>query len=223
VSALAWWRVAAKDARLELRAREALQPILLTGILVVVVGLLAFHDVEERLPVAAATLWIGLAFAGSLGLARAFGAEKDRGTIDTLLTLPVARGHLYVGKVASSFLTILVVALVLVPLYFAVGGLALPASWPALLLLVALGALGLAATGAMLSLLAAQARSRDALLPVLLAPLVVPLLLAAIHGTMDVLADLPFAEWRPELLILVGYDISFLAASTLLFEAATGA
>lgn len=220
---MAWLRVAAKDARVELRARDALQAVLLTGLLVVVVGLLAFHDVEERASVAAGVLWIGLAFAASLGFARAFGAERDRGTLDTLLALPVERGHVYLGKVASSFLTVLVVALVLVPVYLVAGREPVPAQWPALLLLLALGALGLAATGGMLSMLAAQARSRDALLPVLLAPLAVPLLLAAVHGTMDLLANESFAQWRPELLLLVGYDVAFLAASTLLFEAATGA
>ncbi len=214
----AWWRVAGKDVRVELRSRATLVPALLTGLLVVVVGLLAFHDLPERGMVAAGVLWIGLAFAGALGLARAFGAERDRGTLDVLLTLPVERGHVYLGKVAASFATILLVALVLVPVYLVAGGEPVPLQWPGLLLVLTLGALGLAATGTMMSALASGARGRETLLPVLLVPVLVPLLLASVHATQDALAGLPFARWRAEVLVLVGYDLAFLAASTLLFE-----
>jgi heme exporter protein B len=217
-----WWRVAAKDARVELRGRATLVPALLTGLLVVVVGLLAFHDASERALVAAGVLWIGLAFAAALGLARAFGAERDQHTLDVLLTLPAERGSLYLGKVAASFATILLVALVLVPVYLVAGDEAIPAEWPLLLVVLLMGALGLAATGTMMSALAATARSRETLLPVLLVPLLVPLLLATLDGTEAALSGEPFAAWRNELLILAGYDLAFLAASTLLFESAVG-
>lgn len=219
---MTWLRVAAKDARVELRSRATLVPALLTGLLVVVVGLLAFHDLPERGMVASGVLWIGLAFACALGLARAFGAERDRGTLDVLLTLPVERGHVYLGKVVASFATILLVALVLVPLYMVAGGETIPAQWPGLLLVLALGALGLAATGTMMSALASGARGRETLLPVLLVPILVPLLLASVHATQDALAGLAFAKWQPEVLVLAGYDVAFLAASTLLFESAVG-
>lgn len=214
-----WLRVAAKDLRVELRARETLLPLALTALLVVAVGALAFHDVHERSAVAAGTLWIGLAFAAATGLARSFGAERDRGTLDTLLSLPLDRSAVYLGKALASLASLLVVALLVLPLLFAAGA-PFPAQWAALLLVVLLGCAGLAATGTMLSLLAAQARGRDLLLPVLLLPLVVPLLIAAVHGTLDLLDGRPFAEWRPELLLLLGYDVAFAAASALLFESA---
>lgn len=220
---MSWARVAAKDLRVEWRSRETLLPLLLTGLVVVAIGLLSFHDAKEREAVAAGVLWMGLAFSASVGLARTFNAERDRGTLDTLLTLPVERASLYLGKAAAAFATILLVALVLVPAYLLVEGPAEPAALPGLVLLVLLGCLGLAATGTMLGVLVASARTRDTLLPVLLLPLLIPLLLSAIHGTLDVLRGEAFAEWRPELLVLAGYDVAFLAASALLFDQAVGA
>lgn len=220
---MAWLRVAAKDVRVELRARDALLPILLTGLLVVLVGVLAFHDVEDRAVVASGVVWMGLAFAAATGLARAFLAERDRGTLDTLLVLPVDRSSVYLGKAAAGLCTLLAVALLILPTYLLASGDPLPSQWPGLLLVVVLGCAGLAATGTMLSLLAAQARSRDLLMPVLLFPLVVPVLIATTHGTMDLLRGAPFAEWRPEVLTLLGYDVAFVAASALLFETAVGA
>jgi len=206
----------------ELRARETLVPVLLVGLLVVAVGLLAFHDVEQRVPIAAGVLWLALAFAAAVGMARAFGAEKDRGTLDVLLGLPVDRGHVYFGKVAAAFLLLLVVALVTAVTYVVVSGEGVSGNLLALAALLALGSLGLAATSVMLSLLATQARARDALLPVLLLPLLIPLLLAGTHGTEDVLSNAPFAQWRGELFLLIGYDVAFLAASWMLFDAAVG-
>jgi heme exporter protein B len=214
--------VARKDLSVEWRARETLVPTLLVGLVVVAVGLLAFHDVAERRAVAAATLWLALAFATGVGLARAFGAEKDRGTLDVLLTLPVERGSVYLGKVAASFATLLVVALVTVPVYVVASGESYQPAWAGLVALVALGALGLAASGTMLSALAAQARSRDALLPVLLMPVLLPLLIAGIHGTMSTLGGESFAAWRGEVAVIAGYDVAMLAASWLLFDQAVG-
>lgn len=220
---MTWARIAIKDLRVEARSRETLVPVLLMGLLVVAVGVLSYHDVREREAVASGILWTGLSFAGALGLARAFGSEADRGTLDTLLALPVDRSSLYLGKTVASFALVLLCALVVLPGYLLASGDAVSAYWPGLALLVVLGSLGLAATGTMLSILTAQARSRDILLPVLLFPLLAPLLIATVHGTLDVLSDAPFAAWRPEVLLLAGYDVAFLAASALLFEAATEA
>lgn len=218
---MSWARVAMKDIRIEARSRGTLVPVLLMGLLVVAVGVLSYHEVHERDAVAAGILWTGLSFAAALGLARAFGSEADRGTLDTLLSLPMDRASLYLGKTVASFALVLAAALVVLPAYLLASGDAFAPSWTGLLALVVLGSLGLAATGTMLSILTAQARSRDILLPVLLFPLLAPLLIATVHGTLDVLAGEPFAAWRPEVLLLAGYDLAFLAASALLFDAAT--
>lgn len=220
---MSWVAIARKDLLAEARGKDTLLPVLLTSLLVAAIGLLAFHDADDRADVGSAIVWTSLAFAAGLGMARAFGAERDRGTLDTLLTLPLSRASVLAGKIASGLVLVLLAALVVVPAFLLADGAALPPAWPALLAFLLLGALGLATTGAMLSALSSQARSRDLLLPVLLFPLLVPLLIAAVHGSADVLRGEAFAEWRPELLLLAGYDLAFLAASALLIEQAVGA
>lgn len=215
---MTWIHIARKDLLEEARAREGLVPILLVALGVLTIGLLAFHDAAEADAASAGVLWMGLALATGAGLARAFGSERDRGTLDTLLTLPFDRGHVVLGKTAASWAVLLVASLALAPALLLARGDA--TGWVGLALILVLGTLGLAATGTMLSALVAQARARDVLLPVLLLPLLVPVLLAGVHGTMDALAGEPFATWRPELLVLAGYDVAFVAASWLLFEEA---
>lgn len=218
---MTWIMVAQKDLLAELRSRETLVPLLVLAILVASVGLLAFHDAEDHAAVASAVVWTSLAFASALGLARAFGAERDRGTLDTLLSLPLDRAALYFGKAAASLGLLLATALVVLPIHWLASGDALPG--PAFLIFVVLGAAGLALVGTIASALAAHARTRDLLVPVLLLPLLVPLLIAAVHGTQDVLRGEPFDAWRPELTLLVGYDLAFAAAGALLFEQAVDA
>lgn len=215
-----WIAVARKDILAEARSRETLLPLFLLALLVGAVGILALHDVADPAVAASAVLWIALSFASAVGLARAFGTERDRGTLDTLLALPVDRASLFFGKTLASFALLLTVAFVVMPIHALITGEAL--AGPALVLFVVLGSLGLAAVGTILSALAAQARTRDLMLPVLLFPLLVPLLIAAIHGTLDVLHGEAFPEWRPELLLLAGYDLAFLAAGALLMEQAVG-
>lgn len=224
----AWRQVAAKELRAESRSRDTLVPILLVGLLVVLVGALAFHDVvgasvAADAHLASGVVWIGLAFASATGAARAFGAERDRGTLDTLLTLPAERGDVYVGKAVAHFALVLVAALVLVPVWIVASGAPFATrDAPALLLVLALGAFGLAATGTLLGALAAQTRARDAMLPVLMLPLAIPLLISSTHATAAILAAEPFGSWRGELLVLLGYDVAFAAASWLLADAALG-
>lgn len=217
----AWVAVAAKDLREEARGRETVVPILLVALLILSVGMLAFHDISDRAAVGAGVIWLSMAFATAVGLARAFGAEQDRGTLDALLALPMARGSVFLGKAASSFVVLMIVAGVATPAYFVASG-ETPGNVGSLALLLTFGAVGLAATGAMLSALAARTRARDVLLPVLLFPILVPLLLSGIHGTMIVLDGGSFSSWRPHFFVLAGFDVAFVAAAWLLFEEAVG-
>src|ERR1700719_3009123 len=58
-----------------------------------------------------------------------------------------------------------------------------------LLLVLALGTVGLAATGTVFSAVAAQARLRELLLPLLLLPVLAPVLIASTEATIGVLQD----------------------------------
>lgn len=211
--------IAAKDARVELRSREVLTATLLLGFLVVAIGLLAFRARAGDPDVASGVLWIGLAFAASLGFGRAFLAEKDRSTWDALLALPVERGSLFLGKALANLGVLALVALVACPAYVAFAGAAFsPASLGLFAVVLALGLVGLAAAGTILAALAAETRARETLVPVLLAPVALPLLVAGVSGTRDALAGAGFPDVQGEILLLLGYDLAVAAASWLLFE-----
>lgn len=212
-------RLAAKDLLVEARAKESFTAMLVLALLVATVGLLAFRDAADAPAVAAGVLWAGLAFAASLGYARSFLAERDRGTWDALLALPVERGTIYSGKVLVNYAVTLVVAALALPAYLFLAGHAVGLAGALIVALaVALGALGLAASGTILAALAAATRARETLLPVLLVPVVLPVLIAGVGVTRAALAGEGWPAVQGGILLLAGYDLAFLAASWLLFD-----
>ena len=66
--------------------------------------------------------------------------------------------------------------------------------------------------------MAVQARTRDILLPILLFPVVLPALLAAIKATNGFLLGFEMVDIRPWLNLLIVYDVVFLAVAFMLYD-----
>jgi heme exporter protein B len=66
--------------------------------------------------------------------------------------------------------------------------------------------------------MAVQTRTRDVMLPILLFPVTIPLLIAAVKGSMGFLQGLEMEEIRPWLNLLISYDIIFLALAFMVFD-----
>lgn len=217
--ALAPLRLAAKDLAVEARGRELLDASLLGALAVAVVAGVGFAAAAPRAEGGAAALWVGAALSTALPLARSFTGEADRGTLDVLLALPVERGAVLLGKVLSNAALALAAEAVLLLAYLGLFGGPDPFNAPGLALLVLLGTLGLSAAGSALAAIAAQARGREAMLPVLLFPLLLPILLSAVPASVHALRGDPLSALRGEALLLAGYDVVLLVAGWLLFDA----
>jgi heme exporter protein B len=89
---------------------------------------------------------------------------------------------------------------------------------PGLILVVVLGSIGYSAVGTLLSSMAVQARTRDVLLPILLFPVSIPLLLAAVKASNGFLQNLEMIDIMPWLNILLVYDVIFIAVAFMLFD-----
>jgi len=198
-AALLW-----KDARREARGKEGLQAALVLAALFLVVDLFAVRSLADQPRLAAAILWAPLVFAAAALVARGFATEADRGTLILLRASPVplawhgwSRTLVHLALVAA----IGAVAWLLAAALFAL-------QWSAGLAVVLLLAVpGIAVAGTLASALAAQARMRDALLPVLLVPVLAPLLQAGIEATRLALQGSGWPALRTPLLLMAGYDL----------------
>jgi heme exporter protein B len=87
-----------------------------------------------------------------------------------------------------------------------------------LILVVLLGSIGYIAVGTLLSSMAVQTRTRDMLLPILLFPVVIPLVVAAVKASSGFIQALPMAEITPWLNMLLVYDVIFLVVAWMVFD-----
>ena len=206
-----------KDLVAELRSRELLSAMLVFALLVILIFNFAIElQPDLRITITPGVLWVTFAFAGTLGLNRSMAVEKDRGCLDGLLLAPVDRSAIYFGKALSNLAFMLIVAMIVLPVYSILYN--INVINPGLLLVVILGSTGYAAVGTLLSSMAVQTRTRDVLLPVLLFPVIVPVLLAAVKASGGFLQNLPMNEIWPWLNILIAYDVIFTAVAFMVFE-----
>jgi heme exporter protein B len=213
------WIVVWKDALTERRSKENLNALLFFSVLLLFIFQFTLGPerarVESALP---GLLWLGFILAGVLGLGRTFLVERENDCWEGLVLTPGDKSAIYLGKLAGNLLVMAVVEAALLALFAAFFGLDLTGALPRLLVVLALGTLGLAAVGTLFGAITAQVRARELLFPVLLLPAQVPVLLGAVSATEIVLAGQPLGEAAQWLKLLAAADVVYLVVGLLTFE-----
>lgn len=211
-----WW-IAWKDLRTELRSREIFTTMLAFSALAVVVMGLAFDlRVPKSEMVAPGVLWVVVLFTGVLGLNRSFGAEVDRGSLSALLLAPVDRSAIYFGKLLANLVFILVTEILLLPVILIIFDVNL--FLPQILLGLLLGTIGYVSVGTLFAALSASSRTRESLLPVLLLPVMIPVFVAGVGLTANVIDARNLSSIGRWFSLLIAYDLIFITLSFLLFD-----
>jgi heme exporter protein B len=207
-----------KEIRAEMRTRELLQTTITFVIIVVVLFSFAFEPTAaEARRYGPGLLWIALLFAGSLMLNPSFAKEQANDTIYALRMSPISPFSIYLGKMLANLLFLVITEAILLPVFALLYNVSL---WPVLgrlIVVLLLGTFGIAVTGTVFSAVATQARMREVLLPLLLLPVLVPLLIAAVEATAQLLGDAPALD-RTWVAVLVAFDVIFFATAWMLSD-----
>ena len=214
------WVVVKKDMTVEVRSLEILSTTMFFAVTVVL--MFSFGLVVDGRPlndVAAAILWVAIAFSGTLALGRTFERERQHDTLRALLLAPADRPALYVGKLVGILLLLGLVELVLVPLVGLLFNAPVIAQSVPLAGLVILGTLGFASVGTLFAAMLVRARSRDVLLPIMLYPMTVPVMIAGVRGTAALFQPTPDpAVAQFWLALLAAFDVVFVILALWTFE-----
>ena len=208
-----------KDVRIEWRTRETATTLAVLGVLLVTV--LAFaHDPEpEQAPLLVpAVLWSAMVVTGLLGVERGFLLEREQDCLGGLRGAPVDPTALYAAKLIVNVLLLGATHAVVVPLTGLFLHVELWGVLPALVLVLLLGTIGFASVATLFAFVTVQLRTRQVMLPLLVLPLLIPLLIAAVKATEAVLGS-GLAGARDALGVLVSFDVIFVTAGALLFPA----
>jgi heme exporter protein B len=217
------WRavaaLAAKDLRIELRTKEIVATTALFAALVVVMASLAFYlDPVSAPRLAPGVLWISVAFAGVLAMARAWGREREMEVMTALLLSPVPRAAIYLAKAVAVLVFLVVVEALLLPLVGVLFHVDLLPVIGRVVGLLLLGTVGFVAAGTLFAAMSVRTRARDLVIAVTLFPLITPALLTGVVATRECLDGAPLASTLEWMRILLAFDVVFGAAGVTLFE-----
>lgn len=211
-----WIAVLRKDLRSEVRTRYGITTLAL--FVVTVVALLAYATAEEPLakPIISGLIWVLMFFTAMSGLGRGFMSEEERCT-SFYLRLSAPTSSIYWGKLLGNVVFSMMSNIALLLLFLLLMPLVQVGSIGVLLLIVALGSCGLAAVVTIVSAIVAKAGSRNALLPVLSFPLLLPLVMPGIQATIIALAGLPLAEAWSDIAFMITHTGIVTVVSWLVF------
>jgi heme exporter protein B len=212
--------VAWKDLLVERRSKETLNALLFFSLLLLFVFQFALGPDRERLAgVLPGVLWLGFILSGLLALGRTFLVEREHDCWEGLLLAPGDKSAIYLGKLAGNLALMTVVETLVLALFVVFFDIDLARAFPGLLVVVALGTLGLAAVGTLFAAMTAHIRAREVLFPVLLLPVQVPVLLATVKATEALLLGEPLAAVAHWIKLLAAADVIYLVVGLLTFDA----
>ncbi|HOP07217.1 MAG TPA: heme exporter protein CcmB [candidate division Zixibacteria bacterium] len=208
--------VLAKDIRLELRNRYALNAILMFGITTLTVVSFALGQSGLKPSVLGALYWIVLFFSAMSGLAHVFIREEEAGTA-LLLRLKGDPDPVFLGKLMFNVLLLTLMTIVVTPIFFAF------TDTPSdnigeFTVLIVLGLIGLSGATTLVAAIIARASSRGALFAVLSFPVLMPLLLVLVKASQKVLIGSGLGNILTEIQFLIAYAVIMSVGSFLLFK-----
>ena len=218
------WRiarlVAAKDLRVEWRSRVVVNQVLPFAALVMVMFAFALDNTQLLTRVAPGLVWLATMFSLVVMVQRSFAVETADGALDALQVAGVRPGGIFLGKALALGAQLAVLQLVLLGAAIVLYRTELVAGGIVLLVTTYLAATtGLAFVGTLYGGLAAGAKGRETLLPLLMLPVVAPVLIGATRATEAALGTenaTPSDGW-PWIGLLALFAVVFGAGGTLAF------
>lgn len=211
--------VAWKDLLSELRSRETISSMFFFALIVILIFSFSFSmDQETARVVMPGIMWVAFVFTGIIGLGKSFMVELENDCLENLQMSPVSRGTIYLGKLVSNFIFMLIVEIVLFPLFVVFFNLNIVDQFPTLMLVLVLGTLGIAIVGTLFSAMTVQIRAREVMLPILLLPVIVPVMIGAVEATRGALNGDPISLFSHWIQLLAVFDLIFLIVSFWVFE-----
>ena len=213
------WAIVWKDVLVERRSKETVNAVVFFSVLLLFLFEFTLGEDRERLVgVLPGLLWLGVLLAALLGLGRSFVLERENDCWEALLLTPGDKGAVYVGKLVGNLLLMALVEIVVLSLFTLFLNVDVTRALPGLLLVLALGTLGIAAVGTLFGAMTAHVRARELLFPVLLLPVLVPVLLAIVKSTEALLAGQSLGTVDHWLKLLIAADVIYVVAGLLTFD-----
>lgn len=237
------WILFRKDLLIEWRTRARLNALIFFAFATLLLFSFALGpDTKLLQKSAGGYLWLAILFSSTLALGESFRVEMENATLDGVRLAPTDPRAIFLGKALGNTLLLLALGLLLLPVMGALYDVSLLGTNPILpttiaeqaaqqvsgsgnfiralpqfALVLVLGCLAISAPGTLYSAIANNARARDVLLPLLLFPLIIPALLAAVKASNLVFQGDPMNQFNSWVILLAGFDVIYWGLGFALF------
>lgn len=211
-----------KDFLLLLRARHWPLAVFSFALCLLVLSAFALRQIAyseaELLALSSGLLWLELLFASVVALNASFSFEREGEALLGLVLSGINPAVLYLAKVLSNFLFLLLLGFFIFSGHFIFFGLHLSYFSSQLFLLLPVVVFGISALGTLLSAMVSCVPARELLFSILFYPLLVPILGAAAMLTAELFQAGSFEFQSFIFKLILGLDFIFLLSGGLLFE-----
>ena len=153
-----------KDLRIEYRGKERISSMIFFAALVLLIFSFALTPGSAAMVTGAGGIfWVTVLFSG-------------------LLLAPADRAAIYLGKTLGNFITMTILEIFLLPMFAILLNVPVIDPLPGLIPVTLLGTLGFASVGTLFSAMSVNTRLKEAMLPLLTLPVLVPVILASVES-----------------------------------------
>lgn len=176
--------VATKDLRVERGSRVVTNQVAPFALVVMVMFAFALDNEGILQRVAPGLVWLATLFSMLVVVQRSFAVESADGALDALRVAGVDPAAIFLGKSVALMVQLFALEVLLVAAAFVLYGVEPSAAgWAESFVTMVAATVGLGFVGTLYGGLAAGARGRETLLPLLLLPVVAPVLIGATRAT----------------------------------------
>jgi heme exporter protein B len=212
--------VARKDLTIEWNSRILVNQVAPFAAIVMVLFAFALDNEGILQRVAPGLVWLATLFSMLVVIQRSFAVESADGALDALRVAGVNSSAIFAGKSLALMVQLFALELLLLGTAVVLYGVEMSLAGFGVAMLTLLAAtVGLACVGTLYGGLAAGARGRETLLPLLLLPVVAPVLIGATRATEAAFGSggTKVAEGWPWIVLLVVFAVIFSAVGSVAF------
>jgi heme exporter protein B len=208
-----------KDLVTEMKTKELFCSMFIFALLVMVIFIFSVDlSIVKANEVGPGVLWVAFLFAGTLGLNRSFMLEKENGCLEGLILTPADRTAIYFGKLISNLIFLLIMEAFILPLFMIFFNVDILSHLGPLLVVILMGTLGFCAIGTLLSSMSSNLKTREIMLPILLYPVLVPVVIAVVRMTSQLLAGEPLSSMMNWVGLTLAFDVIFIGVSIMTID-----
>ena len=211
-----------KEILNELRSKESIISMIVFGISIILIISFTINPISlEMQKIMPGIFWLTYLFSSVIGFLRLYSSEKEFSAFNLLLLSPIERGNIYIAKMISIWIFIIITQIITIPLFVLILNFNLPENYLSFILFLLLTNWGLSAIGTTISAIGMRTKMSEVLIPMLLYPLLSPIIISAVKITQAMINNYDYVNYSFWIMIIFTFSILFTLIGYLTFDIAS--